>query len=785
MKEMKRLLAALLVTVMFCMMFAGCGEVSEDNDIMGTGEFYASFIEEENLYSDTYSDEEIEKNNSYELEEKVMLEWGLIDEDQLGLINKGVTKELVAQICFRNLPFYDECEDVAIKDIEKCHDQEAIKNAVGLGLFELSNGYFEALDTLTYDECDEAIERAKEYTRNYRSEKTEYDLDYKDNVYNVDGSNIKIVEYPDEEINEEDAEIEKTVEQGGKYEASVLSVYSEKSTQKLANNNSQQDIVASITKMEYESHKDTYRVGNYLTIKDTYFSTVGPPNLCGEIKKVDVMGQQVFLQLKKMDDFSEILRDPDALDATVSSSQKGDTEVKPKEGFTLGKTASGKGLYAEYSKTVGLENVIYENPRSDWRNQKCSPSVYLHAEASDFSVTTKKLYKILSGDAKEASIKVDFTTMINLKLEAGGLRYSPANNGNGKFPANWKNSRWTGLDAAGSKGIKVGTVKIPLGTTGIELQIPVYIYIHMDGSLETKITQKNSFVITFANGKPKVSNESEKPKKSFTMCANIEAGLQIRPNLWIWGMQIIDIEASGGLLLEGAVSVFSKEDDGYKTEGEDLWVTKAELDDLNSDYCYCTELTLSFVARGTFMTSKSEVGKIVRKSWPNLIPSLDKKWIIFSKHIEDGQKEMSSCSRLNKEKSVEVNKEGEIILDSYKQVFDGSSMGVATVKITSVPISDKKIDEYQEKKGGIKVTSFDKDVVTAKYDEEKKHITLYAKGEGSTEIFVSIKTSKEGKVKYSQTISVTVQPDFKVTTTSFDGEAIFAPLNDRMPSVAV
>ena len=56
-------------------MFTGCSSVSENSDYITKGEFFALFIEENNLYSDIYTEEDIENSDSYDIEAEIMLEW--------------------------------------------------------------------------------------------------------------------------------------------------------------------------------------------------------------------------------------------------------------------------------------------------------------------------------------------------------------------------------------------------------------------------------------------------------------------------------------------------------------------------------------------------------------------------------------------------------------------------------------------------------------------------------------------------------------------------------------
>ena len=170
MKKVTRFVALLMACVLLLGMLPACGKLAEDDTFATRGQFYALFVQEKGLYSDVYTSEEIENSKDYKADAAVMLEWGLIDEAQCKSLNKPATKDLVAQVCVRFMAFRQTCSDVQVKDIVKCCDQQAIRDAVGMGIFELSNGYFDANERMAFEDCLTAMERADEVDAN-----TEFD----------------------------------------------------------------------------------------------------------------------------------------------------------------------------------------------------------------------------------------------------------------------------------------------------------------------------------------------------------------------------------------------------------------------------------------------------------------------------------------------------------------------------------------------------------------------------------------------------------------------------------
>ena len=130
----------------------------EESDYITKGQYFEAFIEEYNLYSNEYSDEEIENAEDYSIEAAIMYEWDLITKKQAKNPEKPLTKELVAQTVV-NMMTFRQTHNVEIKDISKCHDKQAIIDAVGMEIFELKNGNFNPNDYMTYDDIEEVFEK--------------------------------------------------------------------------------------------------------------------------------------------------------------------------------------------------------------------------------------------------------------------------------------------------------------------------------------------------------------------------------------------------------------------------------------------------------------------------------------------------------------------------------------------------------------------------------------------------------------------------------------------------
>jgi len=780
MKRMIRIVAMLLVLFTICQLLAGCTGTARE-DLITKGAFYSLFIEKKNLYSDVYTEEEMYNSETYDIEEAIMLEWELIDQEQLGDLNDYATKELVAQICVRLMAFR-QTHELEIKDIQKCHDQQAIKDAVGMKLFDLSNGYFDARHTMTYGECEAVIERASTIEAETEFENNELDIEYQDDV--IDISDLELLELSFG--NQEDDLPDIVGESAFDYEVEADEEQMSARVVKLDANNSEPQIVSlasnevpsyvKIPKLAYDGNPMLYQEGKVLFYDPRKPRDLGNGKLplitdafAAEITGVTVGRFEVTLTLAPCS-LERLIKDTDGInknttlkDQEIVEEPKASATAK-ENGFTLKKTASGKGIVATFHHTFSLEDKIYT--KQTWRNAKATPSITLTATIDNFRVTTKNLGKLLLGKKNTTgTVKVSFDTSVEFDAKAGGLRYSPANNGNGKFLSNLKNSRWTGAAAGGSEMIKLGTAKIPLGTSGFSIDCTFYLYVQMDGSLNIKVSTENHYLVSIKKGKAVVTNESKTPKlNNLNINANIKAGVQAMPKVKFWSFNVVDATAKAGVNLNASASIYEK-DNEEKPQASGVYATQTELDEQSSDYSYCLDASLKFEISGQLMTTDSVIGKFVIKTLKCKAVTLEKSWELGSSHFEDGHF-VSSCSRGGKQGVVEVNSDKEIYLASYKEnMEEGDEVQVA---ITSIPMNDKKL----KKCGGIEVATKNKKIAKVSYDKNTKTLIVKAKKEGSTEITVRIKKSKNSKKYYSQTISITVAENDGV---KFEGVATISP----------
>ncbi len=760
MKKVTRFVALLMACVLLLGMLPACGKLAEDDTFATRGQFYALFVQEKGLYSDVYTSEEIENSKDYKADAAVMLEWGLIDEAQCKSLNKPATKDLVAQVCVRFMAFRQTCSDVQVKDIVKCCDQQAIRDAVGMGIFELSNGYFDANERMAFEDCLTAMERADEVDANTEFDQ-ELEIEYQDNVESLNGEDILDFVIEEADADDEAQGMASDSDAGGKI-IRLAGGTSADSAVKLVNNSSLFSLTTariSILRAEYDRNRDKYQIGKILTFDPYQSPILGTHNFSGQfagkIVKVQELGAGVTIYMEQCP-LEDIVKDTDGINkrATTRSQTIRDHDVEPdkkavKEGFQIKKTESGKGVTVTFKHTFTLEDELYT--KQTWRNPKAKPSVTITATVDDFKITTENLGKLLFKDEKcDASIALSFDTSVSVEAETGSLRYSPDNNGNGKFLSNLSRSRWTGASAGGSKSIKVGKVIIPLANTGFSIECGLYLYVQMDGSISVQVTSENCYALTVKNGKPVVNDKSTQPELSKAeVKANITAGVNPKPAISFWRWKLIDADVKAGADLYTTASLYEKDD---QLVAGDVVATGEDME-AQSQYQYCLDAALYGSFSGHLLTKDSVVGKIVI-GWGLKTPSFKKHPYITGFHYEDG-KFVEECTRGKVTRSAgaekdEINSEQAIYLESYKESLP---MGTCVmVLVTSMPMNDQGI----KKVGGVTVSSGNEDVVTATYIESRKAIVLSSVGVGSTEVTIRVPTKRGSKDYIEQQISVTV-----------------------------
>ena len=176
------------------------------------------------------------------------------------------------------------------------------------------------------------------------------------------------------------------------------------------------------------------------------------------------------------------------------------------------------------------------------------------------------------GKSADARVELSYRTYFNTTLKAGGLRYSPANNGNGGLKyspdkgfsgnlfANVGNARFTGASAGGSKEIKLAQVNIPLGS-GFSINTNLYMVVQMDGTISFTVKGVNTATLTVNKLRsggydPDFDLKSEK-EKEVNVNANLKLEFQLTPNISFLGLNLIDAVGKLGGTIDSMANLYS------------------------------------------------------------------------------------------------------------------------------------------------------------------------------------------------------------------------------------
>ena len=775
--KFKRILCMILSVVIMLGTFSGCSTKLDETDsdkpeYITHGEFYALFIKNTNMYNEDYSEENVW---DYNAAENILYDHFLLDETQLSACLEPVTKEIVAQICIRYMEFR-KTGSAEIKDIEKCYDQQAIIDAVGMEIFELENGYFDAKQKMTLEECQSAIDKMLNIELDSHYEEGELEVEFNDNVVVFDES-IEITDFGVVENSAPVAPIAAKDDENGFVQLGYNSANAQElAVTNLANNSQQQEMWFSVSAIQYKSLNPKPAVGKVI-IKPYFTNNIpllNPPTdsqpfdlntpsaiMVTRIKEepfnVTIYGRLATAEefLKDSGNEKKINKKNCSKGATIEKV----TDNSVPEGIKIDVTSKPGYVIVTFGHKFTLTDKIYSN--QTWRNPTASPSMNITAEVGNFKLDTKNIGKLILGKQASAEVKLTYNTRFDLTMKAGGLRYSPANNGNGglkynpedgfsgNFFANLGNSRFTGASAGGSEKIKLAQVNIPLGS-GFSINTNLYLAVEFDGSISFVVDSKNAAelkVTKTLSGKyePAFKTTSEKEKK-IDVNANLTLEFQLTPNVSFLGLNLIDAVGKFGGTVNAMASLYCTKENKSSPK---VYATKTELAEQckGNDFKYCISSNFELYLGYDFITKASVIGKFVIDDLGLKTPS--GKFVICSVgcHFEDGDY-VNKCTRHSDE--IGTNDDDDIQLSDYKVVLDTGSQ--VCVSVNSIPISNKKVKQN----GGIAVKSENKKVATVKYYEATNSILITAEGEGSTEITITIPKQKNGKTFYEQKISVTV-----------------------------
>lgn len=387
--------------------------------------------------------------------------------------------------------------------------------------------------------------------------------------------------------------------------------------------------------------------------------------------------------------------------------------------------------------------------------------------------------------------KVTWDTDEKITYTTDTMMLSPYNNGNGGAVANIKNALKSGLKSTTSKGassIKLYDFSCSIPQVGMTFVFYVLLTFEVDGSLSISISRSgNGFEIVKQNGLPKINKLSaSKEEKEAKLKVNFSAQLELEITmLFALTLNRPVITAYAGVNFSGTAlfDMYNENDvkDGESITGGDNDIVVQSAEASGGGWKYCLDIHGEFnlvggLKRKPAIKSTKFNGKDSVFYWVavDIFKIPESKFILEPKklgeinlHFEESSKEsLDHCTRHSenketdnqsqKELNKQAKKQGAFIVEVTK--INLNQQGVSTVKIIGWPISEAKISE--EYKDGVVVTSKNKKICDAFYDENSKSIKIRGKDIGSTEVEIYLQKWKWSKLSndilYKQTISVTV-----------------------------
>ena len=161
----------------------------------------------------------------------------------------------------------------------------------------------------------------------------------------------------------------------------------------------------------------------------------------------------------------------------------------------------------------------------------------------------------------------DIYADVDLKLKKNAIGI-PVGMDRMTIETNYKLEGSLSLKGSLEEELKLGTIPIPIGTTGIiQLKIDLILYAELNGELSLKLVLQNNTKTEYKNGNRK-TNTSKESTATLEGNISLEAGAAIKPRLTIVGYTIIDIKLSVAFLAEAKASIsygteWSKTDSAY------------------------------------------------------------------------------------------------------------------------------------------------------------------------------------------------------------------------------
>jgi hypothetical protein len=219
---------------------------------------------------------------------------------------------------------------------------------------------------------------------------------------------------------------------------------------------------------------------------------------------------------------------------------------------------------------------------------------------SNIKIDAKYNANIKKLDIKEAYVKTNYdlveTTVITGSYAAsvvpeGGSFTNEGENFLEKLKNNLSNLT---LQPGGGQKVNIFTYEIPIGTTGLTVEMNVSLTLSVNGRIEIIVTSNETKGYEIINNKGRVIHESTIYDRAFNISGDFRAVLGLDLSLTFLTFKIIDVEVSGGVGAYVLTKVFNIKTHEVTTSDVPLDVAveaSSGLDDLE-DLRFCADVTL-------------------------------------------------------------------------------------------------------------------------------------------------------------------------------------------------
>lgn len=806
--KLRRIISFLLLTTILLGIISGCSsKKTADNLYITKGEFFSYFVYENSMSSKEISSEEIEQSSDGSAAAKIIAEWGYLPEKlALGGINKTVTREIVVLVCANATFDLKEGNVKDIKDADLLSNPQVIANAYASGFFELENGYFDGAQKMTLSDCEEILNKSRDYTANFHYDSASEECEYAEDVAVDEGENYNtgdiVIDFlNDESLNNEQniigtstsynpndfsnsVTLLSTESNDRSYNNNIISnmSYSKRSPSVVTLENSSNNyeiknldynrgyslnrfnnvkgFTARINKSRFENELKSPAIGStvvlnrYEAVTAAFSGSVG--NTIIGILKSCQEERGYYNCVFDYPDFEQAAVKIKKIKNNVSGIETGSFEKVTDSymGWKLDFNISGNSLSVKASKDFTNNET---GRKQDWQNAKQTVKATASFSLSDFNIDTNNIAAFATKRG-QGYLKITCDTSFDFSLSSS-LRYTPDDNRNGKFPSNWNNSRWTDSDSKGAKEIKIARFTPTNGVVGADIYI--YLRISVDGKISFSTSIDDGGVQISTNNGNLSCNKLGTKKTEASANVNLNSRLGVDASLKIFGfINVIEYDVGANLNLTALVDLYYEE----KLSKSDVFADEEGLNEYesrDSKFNYCIGISLKLSVSGEL---KDSAVKLILDALSNgTLLNFDKEIWTGSIHFEDGSF-VDKCTRgeAKKEAEEKASKNDEIELSTYKVVMD--NLTCKSIDLTALPKETEKF--YGLISNSVTVKSLDENIARVNFDKARRTIIIEAYGEGSTEIIVYARKGVSWTKKpVEQKISVTVNSIYDSVST--------------------